>query len=313
VEVPVAVPDLAGDRANLSISDRLSVKLCDGHDATCGCAHQDLVGIIRHLDRDSLDANFDAVGTGNVDDAPAGDALEDAALRSEQLAVLDETNVEARALSQVRVAVSEERVSGTTVVGLEQTTGEIAPLVVLHGRVDGARRNSADCAGDDGSTTDFLDRRIHDPNVRLNKHVKVVHEWNVAVEATDTLEAAGDDDLDKGIADATLDDHIAKNLPYLISWDGEVQASLFASSLQTVEVIFETEEAAVPDGRNIVCEIAVHETLVHQWNSCLSQWHILALDPGDALGVLVIAGFQHSLPLAVLSEHLIHGCHFVGV
>jgi hypothetical protein len=82
VNCPVAIPDLLRYRAYLAISDWIAVEACDGHDTTGSGAHENLISVVRKLNRYKFDADFQTVHACDINNALASDALEDAALGS---------------------------------------------------------------------------------------------------------------------------------------------------------------------------------------------------------------------------------------
>ncbi|KAJ2966556.1 hypothetical protein NUW58_g10637 [Xylaria curta] len=89
--------------------------VADGHDAASCGAHENFVCIVGGFNRDNFEVHFKAVDVGGIDDALASDALEHPAVRRVQYVILNEDNVETRALGEVRIAIAQERIRGVAI------------------------------------------------------------------------------------------------------------------------------------------------------------------------------------------------------
>lgn len=71
-------------------------------------------------------------------------------------------------------------------------------------------------------------------------------------------------------------------------------------------MVVEPEEAAIPDGRNIVGEIRAQKTLIEDRNSSFGQWVKLAFDPSDTLCQWIRTLFEHLIAFAVSAQNGVH-------
>lgn len=308
---PVLIPYGLGNRAHISVLDRLAVEAGDGHDAPGRGGHEDLIRAVGCLDGDRLHVDRVAKRAGRVYHALPGDALEDPAVGRVERPRLDEDNVEPRPLCEVGVAVRQEGVCGPAVVRLEQAADEVAPLEVLDRGVNGPGRDPAYRPGHDGGAATVLHARLHDPDIRLDEHVQAVVEQLFGPAPSHARQAAGNDKFHKSVSDPTFGDHIDKRLLDLVARQGHLEPHLLAADVQAVKVVVQSKETPVPNGGNIVGEVAVHKTLVQQRNSGLVQRHQLSLHPSDALSkrVLCLSCFESSLAFGIAGKNLVHGGH----
>lgn len=247
-----------------------------------------------------LDSDHVATRPSSVNHALSGNSLKDSAVRGIQNTILDENNVKSRALGEVGISICKEGVGISSAISLEQATNQVTPLKVLDGRIDGARRDTADSSGNNSTTASVLNIRVHDPDIWLDEHVQVVVQEFLRLGTSHTSQASGNDQLNKGIPDPTLGNHVDQDLDDLPG-EAHPEAHLFAAGLETVEMILKTEESAIPDRGHILCQIAVHKTLVEQRNAGFMQGHELILDPSDSLGEWVLASLENGLSLCIVA------------
>jgi len=76
-------------------------------------------------------------------------------------------------------------------------------------------------------------------------------------------------------------------------------------------VLVKTEEATVPDSRDVVGQVAMHKTLVHDGNAGFVEGDEGAFDPDYALCENVVACLERGLALGVAREDAVHGRHVV--
>src|SRR6478609_11303784 len=95
VHSPVTIPDSLCNRSNLAIIHRLIVQSSDGHNTTSSCAHQNLVSLIRRLNRNMLNANLVSTRSRSVNDTLPCDSLQDSTIRCVEHAILDDDDVKA--------------------------------------------------------------------------------------------------------------------------------------------------------------------------------------------------------------------------
>lgn len=309
---PVPIPDGLCDRPDLSVLDWLSIHGGDRHDSSSSSTHEDLISFIGHLNRDILHSNFMTTPLGSVDHTLSGNSLQNSSVRGVNNVVLDKDNVETRSFGDVCVAVGEEGVLCSTIVCFEHAAGEITPLEVLDGGIHGSRRDSTNSSCDNGITADVLSFGAHDPDVGLDDQVEVVVQDLTRLGLTNRLQATSDNELNKSILDSTLGEHVEKSHSDLIAGNGELHSHLLDACLETVEMVIKTEETTIPDCRDIVGQVAVHETLVHEGNAGFIEGDKLALDPGNAVGEDVVACDEGGLALGVAGEDLVHGRHSGG-
>lgn len=74
-------------------------------------------------------------------------------------------------------------------------------------------------------------------------------------------------------------------------------------------MVIKTEKAAVSDTRYVVCQVAVHESLVEQGDSSFMKSHELSLYIGSSLGKGTRARLQDGLAGVLAGKDLVHSRH----
>src|SRR5690625_491360 len=134
--LPVHVTDSATLRADVSGGYLPTIQLGNGHDATGRATGEEFFGLVQigSLDRYLLYGQPQICCDFN--DGLTRDALQDAVLRCAQTSIFVHEDIEARPFGNVARTVHENRGFAALIISIEQTDGEVQPVIVLDHGVD---------------------------------------------------------------------------------------------------------------------------------------------------------------------------------
>ena len=222
---------------------------------------------------------------GDLEHRLAGDSGQRVARWRGQLAVLHDHHVEPGSLGHAVVGVHQDRRARTAVLGLEAGRGEVAPLVVLDGRVDGVSPCATHVPRDDrGCPEDLIGGRER-PQVGDRVDVHLMGELGKVLLALAFSVPARDGQVDERLPKLRHADTPLGDLGQLLLGVARVEPQLPRAIEQPVEVVSEPEDVAVPHMCDGVGQVGVPEPGVEDRNPGVLCGHVLTLDPRDATGV----------------------------
>ena len=284
---PRNVFDPGRDRTGAVVVHDAAVDAAGGHDAAGGRREEDLVGVAGLVRGDAADLARDAEFVAQLEHAAAGDALQHAGVGRDDGAVDHHEDIVAGALRDVAVGVEQEAELGMPVERLELAAGEVGPVEVLRGRVDGVGRDAAGLRdGEMGAA--LLRFGAHDPDpgdgeggdvvARIGGMVRLARRWTAAQAIHGDIGAA-----ELGQGDAAVED----GADVVVGLRGR-EAELAHGGAEAGDVVVETEEIALPDADDVVGDVRAAVAPVGDRDRGLADRHVTAVDVGGAVGVGVV-------------------------
>src|SRR5699024_1117216 len=185
--------------------------------------------------------------------------------------------------------IEQDRVLAAPVVRFEQTARQVAPVEVLHGRIDRSRRDAASGPYDHGIHALGV-IEVHDPHVRDRVRVEPVL-VRARVARSGGWNASRTHHLDVRLAQARNSDQAAEQRGDLTAVEWHGQAQTFTTAQEAIEMVIEPEEGAVPHADDVIRDVRSSETRVEDRNARVLDRDDVADDvPGP---LLELAGLIH--------------------
>ena len=274
---PEALAQGRGDRPGAIVAHDAAVEPRRRHDAARGRREEDLVGVRDLRGRDRPDFRRHAHLPAELVDGEARDALKGAAVRRDHRAVRDHEHVEAGPLRHEAVEVEEDGVVRAGVAGLELGAGEVAPVKILHARVD-ADLGDARRPGGDQVRAPGLHRLRHDPDERDREGDEVIAAVRGVARLAGPRRPPEAVHGDVGFAPAEKLGAPGQDAPDVLHRlrRGEPQGR--HGGLEPPQVIVEPEETAVPDADDVVGHVGAAVAPIGHGDRGLADRHEAPFD-----------------------------------
>ena len=210
-----------------------------------------------------------------------GDAFEGAAIGGRDGSVADHEHIEARPFCDEPLPVEQNAVLGPPILRFEQAAGQVAPVKVLHSRVDRCVRN-AGRARDREMRAAGLDIGRDHPNPGNRERGNVIAAVRRVTGAAGPRRAAQAIHRHIGLAQAGAADAFRQNGPDPIILLRRVEAECPHRRPEPADVVVEPEERALPDADDVVGDVGTPVAPVEDRDRRLADRHEAAIDVGGA-------------------------------
>jgi len=193
---------------------------------------------------------------------------------------------ETRALGDVPVGVEQDHRVAVALIGLELAAHEIAPVEVLHRRVDRAGRDALDAPRDDELQALRLLLGVRYPDVGDRVGVEAIAD-RARIALARQRHSTRRNHLDIGVAQPAAAHALEDDAPDLLArrW---LQLQAQAAAFEAVEMIVEAEEPALPHRDDVVGAVRARKAHVEDRDPRLGNRHEFPVDPGTTTAEMLV-------------------------
>src|ERR1700677_368779 len=284
---PEGLLDLHRDRSGPVIAHHPPIDAaCRHHAAGCG-GEEVLAGLTGLAGGDLADPGGNAKVCADLNHGFAGDPFQHTGIRRDHDAVDHYEDVEARAFRDVAVAVEQQREISPPIERFELAAGEVSPMEVLCGRIDGVWRY-AQGLSDDEMTPSLLDFGAHDPDPGNGEGCDVIARMDRGIGFAGRRTASQAVHRDIGVFQSGERNAAIENrLDVLVAFPG-FETELAHRGAKAAYVILEAEKPALPDAHHVISYIRAAVAPIRDWDRSFAYGHVTAVDIGGAAGKKIV-------------------------